>query len=689
MRSHIKLNDIANNRSVAEELLQQRFGISHFYDDQWSVISRILKGERVLMIARTGFGKSLCYQFPATLFDGLTVVFSPLIALMRDQVQGMQRKGIKALYINSEQSDEDNRNTINAALAGKIKILYIAPERQENSEWIEAVRQMKLSMVVIDEAHTISVWGHDFRPAFRRIINLVNLLPQGMPVLATTATATKRVQEDIEMQMGKGIKTVRGNLLRKNFLLHVVITRSEDEKMIWLAKHLKELPGTGLIYTGTRVNTEIYSRWLEYAGISAIGYNAGLDAETRKHVEQGLVQNKWKCIVSTNALGMGIDKPDVRFVIHTQIPASPIHYYQEIGRAGRDGKPTNIVLFYNEAKDNKGIPTDYELPKAFIDGAKPTVDKYQRVIEILKEEILGERDIMRKSNLRSTEVRTIKADLIDQGIIVEVSERVKKYEYRYGAPTLNTKPFEELREAKLKDLQSMIDYIYTTEPRMKFLCDFLGDNNDGSAYAGCDNTTEPKWTAEDDPHYKQLLSRFHETYFPTLEVAARGSKMINGVAASYYGVSTVGTAIHRSKYEGGGDFPDFLVTLTLKAFRKTFGNKKIDLVMAVPPTKSGALVEHFARKIAAAIKVDFSPAIVKTRVTQEQKIYNSVFSKKDNISGAFDIKDKNVNGLTILLIDDVCDSRATLKEIGLLLTHKGAAEIVPLVIAKTVGGDLA
>ena len=557
------------------------------------------------MIARTGFGKSLCYQFPATLFDGLTIVFSPLIALMRDQVQGLRSKGIRASYINSEQSDDENGEVIRAALAGEIEILYIAPERQENSTWVEATRRMKIAMVVIDEAHTISVWGHDFRPAFRRIINLVRLLPKGMPVLATTATATRRVQADIEKQMGQGVVTVRGSLMRSNFRMHVVITRSEDEKMIWLAQHVKDLPGTGLIYTGTRVNTEVYSRWLEHVGIDTIGYNAGLDAETRKDVESGLAQNKWKCIVSTNALGMGIDKSDIRFVIHTQIPASPIHYYQEIGRAGRDGQPTHIVLFYNEARDDKGIPADYKLPKAFIDGAKPTVDKYRQVIEILKEEVLGEREIMGRANLKQAEVRTIKADLIDQGIIVEVSGRGKKYEYRYGAPALDAKPFEDLREAKLKDLQSMIDYVYTAEPRMKFLCDYLGDSYDCSTYAGCDNTTEPKWKAESDPQFERSLADFHETYFPVLKVAERGSRMVEGVAASYYGVSTVGAAIHRSKYEGGGDFPDFLLRLTLKAFCKTYGKKRVDVVMPVPPTSSGLLVENFARKVAAVIKADF------------------------------------------------------------------------------------
>ncbi|HOS15630.1 MAG TPA: DEAD/DEAH box helicase [Bacteroidales bacterium] len=180
------------NKDKAEKILQRIFKIEHFHDEQWSAIEKILKGERVLLIEKTGFGKSLCFQFPALLFKGITVVFSPLIALMRDQVKKLNALGIAAKCINSEQTAEENNQTIAEALAGNVKILYIAPERQNNEEWIEATRYMKLSMVVIDEAHCISVWGHDFRPAFKRIIHLVNLLPKGLPVLATTATATKK-----------------------------------------------------------------------------------------------------------------------------------------------------------------------------------------------------------------------------------------------------------------------------------------------------------------------------------------------------------------------------------------------------------------------------------------------------------------------------------------------------------------
>jgi len=683
------IRKLAYDRSGAERILKAVFGFDHFYDEQWRAIQRVLLGQRMLMIERTGFGKSLCYQFPAYLFDGVTVVFSPLIALMRDQVKSLKRIGIAARYINCEQSPEENTQAISDALEGKVKILYIAPERQENQEWREAtnLRHMRMSMIVIDEAHTISVWGHDFRPAFRRMVDLVHLLPLDMPVLATTATATERVQHDIEKQIGSGFATIRGNLVRDNFRLHVIETKSEEEKMTWIAKHIGDLPGNGLIYTGTRVATENYSRWLQFVGVEAIGYNAGLDAETRQEIERGLMQNRWKCVVSTNALGMGIDKPDIRFIIHTQIPASPIHYYQEIGRAGRDGLPTQVILFYNSRMADDGLPEDYHLPKAFIDGAKPSVEKYQAVIDLLKEELLGERQIMMRLNLKQTQVRVIKADLIEQGIINEVTlNRRKKYEYRYNAKPLDVEEFERLRQAKLKDLDAMVAYVYTKEPRMKYLCEFLDDKHSG-AYGGCDNTTEPKWTAEEDEEFRAKLQEFRESYFPEIAVKEKGNNITDGVAASFYGVSAVGSAIHRCKYEGGGDFPDFLLRLTLKAYHSAFGKKKIDLVMFVPPTISGALVEIFAQKIARILNIPFSKAIQKTRQTEKQKIYHNSYGKKKNVKGAFSVGDTDVNGKTILLIDDIYDSGATLKEIGKVLTHRGATEILPLVIAKTVGND--
>lgn len=677
------------NRQQAEAKLKNIFGFDHFHDDQWETIDLLFKGKRVLLIEKTGFGKSLCYQFPAILFEGITVIFSPLIALMRDQVRGLNEKGINARFINSEQTPEENSQTIQDAINGEVKILYIAPERQENQEWLDATRRMSLSMVVIDEAHTISVWGHDFRPAFRRIVNLVKLLPDNLPVLATTATATKRVEKDIEKQISGEITTIRGELIRENFELYVIKVSNEDEKLLWLAENIENLNGTGIIYVGTRVNTEIYSRWLEFVGIRSTEYNAGLDSESRKKIEIGLMQNQWKVVISTNALGMGIDKPDIRFIIHTQIPASPIHYYQEIGRAGRDGKPTKLILFYNHTKDDKGIEEDFKLPKAFIDGGRPSINNYRKVINALKNEQLGERQLMKATNLKQTQVRVIKADLIEQGIIKEVVyNKSKKYEYQFNAPELNTIVFDNLRNLKLRELHSMVEYVKFESSRMKFLCDYLGDISHNN-YKNCDNTTLRPFKINASHTITEKLEEFRETYFPELIVESKTSNLVNGVAASYYGVSTVGAALHRSKYENGGDFPDFLLKLTLKAFRIRYGQEPFDLIVYVPPTESGDLVKNFAEKLSRVLKIPISHSLIKTKETKPQKIFKNTYLKRDNVLHKFSFSNPNeVTGKNVILFDDIFDSGATIKEIGSVLTQLKANKIAPLVIARTVGGDI-
>ncbi|WP_298646486.1 RecQ family ATP-dependent DNA helicase [uncultured Proteiniphilum sp.] len=668
-------------RQQAEIQLQRLFGFRQFHDLQWQVIENLLAGKRVLFIEKTGFGKSLCYQFPATQLEGVTIVFTPLIALMRDQVRSMQKKGIRAAAINSNQKDEENTAIITDAQNNQLDILYIAPERMENATWINSAREMKIAMVVIDEAHCISMWGQSFRPNYRRIVNLVKLLPKSFPVLATTATATPRVQADIIEQVGTDLIPIRGQLMRSNIRLFVVPVQSEDEKFFWLAEYLPKLKKTGIVYTGTQANTDIFSNWLQFLGFYSAAYSGRLDAETRMRVETDFINNKFDCVVSTNALGMGIDKPDIRFIIHTQIPQSPIHYYQEIGRAGRDGQEAFAILLYNPHQD-------FELPQAFIDGSKPSADKYEQVIAVTKKELLGRNEIIKATNLRQTQVSVILADLIDQGIINEQQGRSKKYFYNPDAPVLNPSTFETLRDAQNQELKRMLEYTGIISCRMQYVCNYLGDEMQG-ACGVCDNDTNKKMRVVATEALTQKLQEFRETFFPVLEVETQRNNIINGVAASYYGVSNIGRALHHSKYEEGGDFPDWLLKLTLKAFRKYYGNTKFDLVLYVPPTESGDLVKNFAEKIASVLKIPISHKLVKTVVTLPQKVFQSGISKKENVYGKFTYQTPDeITGKSVLLIDDIFDSGYTIKEIGRYLTSIGATTIAPLVIAKTVGGDI-
>jgi len=361
------------------------------------------------------------------------------------------------------------------------------------------------------------------------------------------------------------------------------------------------------------------------------------------------------------------------------MPQSPIHYYQEIGRAGRDGKLSEIFLLFNLQ--------DKDLPFSFINNARPSLDKYERVINTLKQEPLGEKQIMKATNLKQTQVRTIKADLLDQKIIREVVYgRSKKYEYQYIAPKLNFSSFEALRKHRLKEFDKMVEYTTTKSCKMLYFCNYLGDShlencNKCDSCLGIDNNFE---ITEED---KEKVKNFQENFFPILEVENKTTNLINGVASSYYGFSNVGAIIHKCKYENGGDYPNFLLKQTLRAYYKTFKDQKFDLIVFVPPTKSGKLVENFATKIAHTLKILIAP-LVKTRETKEQKIFQNSALKTENVKDAFGINIDIINK-SILLIDDIFDSGATIKEIGKMLTKKGAKLIAPLVIAKTVGGDIA
>jgi ATP-dependent DNA helicase RecQ len=668
-------------RTEAEIQLNQLFGFERFHDLQWQVIEQLLAGRRVLFIEKTGYGKSLCFQFPATQLEGVTIVFSPLIALMRDQVRSMQEKGIRASAINSNQEQEKNEAIIEQARNNELDILYIAPERMENAGWISAAREMKIAMVVIDEAHCISVWGQSFRPNYRRIVNLVRLLPKNFPVLATTATATPRVQADIIEQVGSDLIPIRGQLLRHNLRLFVVPVQSEDEKFFWLAKYMPKLKKTGIIYTGTQTNTDVFSNWLQFLGYHSAAYSGRLDADTRMRVEADFIANNYDCVVSTNALGMGIDKPDIRFIIHTQMPQSPIHYYQEIGRAGRDGEIAYAILLYNPEHDQ-------ELPLNFIEGSKPSVVKYERVIAITKKALLGRNEIIKATNMKQTEVSVILSDLMEQGIVNEQQGSCKKYFYNPDAPEPDFSKFELLRQSQHEELEKMINFTALKTCRMKYLCNYLGDESQGECGI-CDNDMHKVLPADITEELTLKLQEFRETFFPVLEVETQRSKIVNGVAASYYGVSNVGAALHFSKYDGGGDFPDWLLVMTLKAFRKHYGNTVFDLVAFVPPTESGDLVRHFAEKVASVLKIPVSDKLKKTTHTEAQKLLHSGISKKDNVHGKFSYESpEEIEGKKVLLIDDIFDSGYTVKEIGLYLTGLGAEVIAPLVIARTVGGDL-
>jgi len=351
-------------------ILRERFGFDEFRPAQREVIDLVLSGQNVLSVMPTGSGKSLCFQLPALLLPGLTLVVSPLIALMKDQTDHLDKLGVPAGVINSTIPRDIQRDRMDQAASGQIKLLYVAPERFQNQEFMAEIRKLKVSLFAVDEAHCVSVWGHDFRPDYLRLRRAINSLGNP-PVVALTATATPVVRADILKQLEiEGAAQVVSGFDRPNLYLEVREVASVAEKVKAIVD-LCDWGGTGIIYAGTRGNVENIHRALRRHNVDAVAYHAGLAIRDRKAVQDRFMSRETGIIVATNAFGMGIDRSDVRFVVHADIPDSLEAYYQEVGRAGRDGNPAQGLLLFNYA--------DKWIPEVFIDASHPPPDYLKQV----------------------------------------------------------------------------------------------------------------------------------------------------------------------------------------------------------------------------------------------------------------------------------------------------------------------
>ena len=337
------------------QILQQHFGHANFRPQQEDIINTVLQGNDVLALLPTGGGKSLCYQVPALAKDGLCLVISPLIALMKDQVDHLRRKNITAFSLHSGLSFYEVKQTLKAASESNCKFLYVSPERLQTNVFKEWISSLDISLIAVDEAHCISQWGYDFRPPYLKIAELRERLP-GIPILALTASATPDVQQDIcDKLLFKKANIFRQSFAKPNLSFSAFQLPSKYNK---LKEILQNVPGSALVYCKNRRRTKDIAGLLHADGIVASFYHAGLTAEQRTQRQQEWIENKTRVMVCTNAFGMGIDKPDVRTVVHMDVPESQENYYQEAGRAGRDGKKAYAVLLYShlELEDIKLLP---------------------------------------------------------------------------------------------------------------------------------------------------------------------------------------------------------------------------------------------------------------------------------------------------------------------------------------------
>jgi len=355
----------------AAEALQKHFGFTAFLEGQAEVIESVLAGQNAVVVMPTGGGKSLCYQLPALMLDGVTLVVSPLIALMKDQVDALAARDIPTTFINSSLGYGETNKRLNEMRKGAYKLVYVAPERFRSQAFMDAIASVNVRLFAVDEAHCISHWGHDFRPDYLRLKDAVESL--GRPqIIALTATATQKVRADISEQLGlTDPRYLVAGFDRPNLALRVVHVSEKKEKLDTLKQVIKRSGGSGIIYAATRKSVEQTAGNLKMAGLSVEPYHGGMSESERTHAQDVFMSGRVQAIIATNAFGMGIDKSDIRFVVHYDLPGSIEAYYQEVGRAGRDGLPADCLLLFNYA--------DTRTQQFFIEGNHPPPELIARV----------------------------------------------------------------------------------------------------------------------------------------------------------------------------------------------------------------------------------------------------------------------------------------------------------------------
>jgi len=483
--------------------LRQHFGFEDFREGQREVIGSILEGKDAVVVMPTGSGKSLCYQLPALILDGVTLVVSPLIALMKDQVDALLARGLPATFINSSIPESEQRARIEALRRREHKLVYIAPERFRSSRFNSTLQQIPISLFAVDEAHCISTWGHDFRPDYLRLRSVIKSLGT-VQTLALTATATPYVRSDIIQQLGLNKpQTFVSGFDRPNLSIEVVHTEKEREKIARIRNLAREIRGSGIIYAATRKAVEQVGTKLKALDLKVSLYHAGLSDGQRAKAQDEFMSGRTQMIVATNAFGMGIDKPDIRFVVHYQMPGSIEAYYQEIGRAGRDGLPSTCVLLFNYADKNTH--------EFFIEGSYPEISVVKQVYDALAATEL------RRIELSTTEIARRISERNEMAVqsalyVLERAGHIQRTaavlnrggrgaQQGRSILMLDPAPVTQLRvdprdvarrgELERRKLRAMIEFCYTDYCYRAHILNYFGDRHHARQCGTCGNC-QPK-----------------------------------------------------------------------------------------------------------------------------------------------------------------------------------------------------
>ncbi|GAB3544615.1 RecQ family ATP-dependent DNA helicase [Actinopolyspora lacussalsi] len=698
-------------REMAEQHLRALAGpTATLREDQWSAIrALVLERRRALVVQRTGWGKSAVY-FVATallrdLGEGPTVIVSPLLALMRNQVEAAAAAGVHAATINSA-NQEEWASIEEEVAVGDVDVLLVSPERLNNPDFRDNVLPeltRNTGLVVVDEAHCISDWGHDFRPDYRRLRTLLTELPDGVPVLATTATANDRVVHDVSEQLGVTEDSdapntplvLRGSLDRESLRLGVVPLHSTRERLAWLADNLERLPGSGIIYTLTVSTAAEVADFLGDRGFAVSSYSGRTEANERAAAESALLNNEVKALVATSALGMGFDKPDLGFVIHLGAPASPIAYYQQIGRAGRGVERAEVVLLPGD--EDRRI-WDYFTSLTF-----PGEDTVRAVLATLES---ADKPLATAALEPHVELSRSRLEMVLKVLDVDGAvRRVKGGWTSTGVEwSYESERYERIARQREVEQQSMLEYQRTTKCRMEFLRAELDDPH-AAPCGRCDNCTGTVYSTEVSPDTSESARQRLERAGITLSPRKMWPNGMREVGIPVSGKippaeqHEPGRALGRLSDIGWGDklrellrpdtsdreVPEELVQACVRVLAEWEWKERPVGVVAMGSSSRPMLVSGLAERIATIGRLRLLGHVAHDPTRTPRRSHNSA-RRLAGLWSRFSLPEEvplaDLGG-PVLLVDDYADTGWTLTVVARMLRKSGASGVLPLTLAST------
>ncbi len=684
-------------KAKAEKALHDFIGEGkNFRPGQFEAIEATLTNKRTLVVQRTGWGKSMVYFVCTKLLreegKGLTLIISPLLALMNNQIVAAEKAGLKCDVLNSTKLVEEKTDIIEKMRNNKIDIVFTTPETLFTELVQTALPQIKIGLFVVDEAHCISDWGHDFRLDYCRLKKVINKMPGSVPLLATTATANDRVIADLEEQLGGDVYVSRGPLMRNNLSIQVLKLANKTERYAWIYENVSKLKGSGIIYCLTRDDCDEIAEFLNNNGISARAYYSGKKVDDpdkpdpNDETERLFMCNKIKVIVATVKLGMGYDKGDISFVIHFQTPPSIVAYYQQIGRAGRSIDRAYTFLMHGKE--------DADILAYFRETAFPSEYEAKSVYNYIKDNSnVGLYKIIGSLNISKGRIENALKFLVNEEFIYKSNG---KYYLSTNAFHYNEEHYAEITKQRESEFAQMIELLNTNQCYNRFIVNVLDDKTEENcglcanclgyeAYPATVSNLAMKAAAE-------YLERQYYPIEPRLQWAETSfTKRVKinkpnekGICISRYGHPIYGELVKQGKYETHS-FSNELVEKSAQVLAPFIVEHGITALTYVPSLRSG-IVCDFAERLAEKMGLPCLTLLKKTTAKQQKEMENSSF-QCENAQISFTIAEGAVSPESILLVDDMVDSKWTLTVCGDILTKAGAEHVYPYVLASTSKKD--